>query len=167
MRRTALPALAAAALALTLAACGTATSGDPATGSATASSPSSSAASPAPSDAGTGTEGSAGSDAVAPGAYVTLADYEKDPAAHAGTKVVYFFHASWCPSCRATEAAIGDTGIPDGLTVVKVDFDDATELRQRYGVTQQHTFVQVDDSGAELAKWTGSEDGAAILGSTV
>jgi thiol-disulfide isomerase/thioredoxin len=164
MRSTALPALAAAALALTLAACGTSTSGDPATGSPTASS---SAASPAPSDAGTGTEGSATSDASAPGAYVTLADYEKDPAAHAGTKVVYFFHASWCPSCRATEAAIGDAGIPDGLTVVKVDFDDATELRQRYGVTQQHTFVQVDDSGAELAKWTGSEDGAAILGSTV
>ncbi len=155
MRRTVVPALAAAALALTLAACGSATTDQVAPGAAAAS------------DSPTVATGGSAPASTAGGAYLTLADYEKDPAAHAGTKVVYFFHASWCPSCRATEAAIGETGIPDGLTVVKVDFDDATELRQRYGVTQQHTFVQVDDSGGELAKWTGSEDGAAILGSTV
>ncbi len=57
--------------------------------------------------------------------------------------------------------------MPDGLTVVKVDYDTETDLRQQYGVTQQHTFVQVDESGAELAKWTGSADGAAILAGTV
>ncbi len=163
MRRTALPAL-AAALALALTACGTTDptgTTDAAAGDATTASSSPATSTPS---AGTTTD-AAGT--TAPGAYVTLADHEKDPAAHAGTKVVYFFHASWCPSCRATDAAIGESGIPDGLTVVKVDFDSATELRQRYGVTQQHTFVQVDAGGAELARWTGSQDGAAILGSTV
>ena len=165
MRRTALPALAAAAAVLALAACGTAT-GD-ATTDGTVPAATSPAAAGATPEAAPGESVSPEAGATAPGAYVTLADYEKDPAAHAGTKVVYFFHASWCPSCRATDAAIGESGIPDGLTVVKVDFDAATELRQRYGVTQQHTFVQVDAGGAELARWTGSEDGAAILGSTV
>jgi thiol-disulfide isomerase/thioredoxin len=101
------------------------------------------------------------------GAYVEWAEYEADPAARADTKVVLFFHASWCPSCRATEKAIGETGVPAGLTLVKVDYDTATDLRQRYGVTTQHTFVQVDGSGTELAKWTGSADGAAILAETV
>ncbi len=167
MRRTALPALAAVVLALTLAACGTATGDDTAAGASSPAPATSSAPDTPTGDATSGESESAGATTPAPGAYVTLADYEQDPGAHAGSTVVYFFHASWCPSCRATDAAIGESGIPDGLTVVKVDYDDATELRQRYGVTQQHTFVQVDDSGAELAKWTGSEDGAEILGATV
>jgi len=169
MRRTALPGLAAAALALTLAACGTATSDEGDAGGSASSQPT--ATSPTTSDPATsdsaGPEEDAAEAGSAPGAYVTLADYEDDPAAYSGSKVVYFFHAEWCPTCRATESAIGDTGIPDGLTVVKVDYDTETDLRQEYGVTQQHTFVQVDDSGAELAKWTGSADGAAILDSTV
>jgi len=42
-----------------------------------------------------------------------------------------------------------------------------TGLRKEYGVTTQHTFVQVDPSGAEIAKWTGSEGGAEILAKTV
>jgi thioredoxin 1 len=162
MSRSALPALAATALALTLAACGTATSGAAAGSSEpTASSPA------ATGSASAGTTGSAAGEAAAPGAYVTLAEYRGDPAAYEGSKVVYFFHATWCPSCRATDAAIGESGVPDGLTVVKVDYDTETGLRQQYGVTQQHTFVQVDGSGAELAKWTGSADGAAILAGTV
>lgn len=164
MRRTAVPALAATALALALAACGsTGTGGDQASDPVTSTTTGSRAASTADPSAGS----SASGDAVAAGAYVSLADYEADPTAHAGTTVVYFFHAEWCPSCRATESALAESGVPDGLTVVKVDFDSATELRQRYGVTQQHTFVQVDDGGAEVATWTGSADGAAILAETV
>jgi thiol-disulfide isomerase/thioredoxin len=169
MRRTALPGLAAAALALTLAACGTATSDEVDAGGSASPQPAATSpttSNPATSDS-TGSEQDATEAAPAPGAYVTLADYENDPTAYSGTKVVYFFHAEWCPTCRATESAIDDTGIPDGLTVVKVDYDTETGLRQEYGVTQQHTFVQVDDGGAELARWTGSADGAAILDSTV
>ena len=30
------------------------------------------------------------------------------------------------------------------------------ELKQKYGITTQHTFVQVDADGNEVAKWTGS-----------
>nr|HRW20195.1 hypothetical protein [Dermatophilaceae bacterium] len=53
-------------------------------------------------------------------------------------------------------------GVPAGLVVVKVDYDSATELRQKYGVTQQHTFVLVDGQGNAVKKWSGAKDGAAI-----
>ena len=102
--------------------------------------------------------------AVAPGRYVEWADYDGDRAAYADSDVVLFFHAPWCPSCRATEESIDADGVPDGLTLVKVDFDSATELRQKYGVTYQHTYVQVDPDGTAVKKWTGSVTGADIAG---
>lgn len=87
--------------------------------------------------------------AVQPGNYVEY--YDGAIAETAGTKVL-FFHASWCPKCRALEEDILANEIPDNFTVFKVDFDTATELRQRYGVTLQTTIVYVDDEGDALAK---------------
>lgn len=102
------------------------------------------------------------------GAWIDQAAYDADPAKyHADGDVVLFFNASWCPTCQATVKSLDADGTPAGLTVVSVDFDDANDLRQQYGVTVQHTFVQVDESGAELAKFTGSASGAEIAASTV
>lgn len=163
-RPTARPVTTAVAvvLALLLAGCGSGT--DTATAPVAATSPAGSAtttATPTPSTP------PAEPAATPAGAYLTRAEYDAEPAARAGTKVVYFFHATWCPTCRATEEAIARDGIPAGLTLVKVDFDSENELRKQYGVTTQHTFVQVDPSGAELAKWTGSQGGSEILAKTV
>jgi len=99
---------------------------------------------------------------MAKGAYLSLADYEKQMADRSGSTVVYFFHASWCPDCKATDAALMSQGVPDGLTVVKVDYDTATDLKKKYDVTIQHTFVAVDSSGMATKKWTGAKDGDAI-----
>lgn len=101
-------------------------------------------------------------EAMAAGAYLTLEEYQNQMADRAGTAVVYFFHAAWCPSCRATEESLTSAGVPDGLTVVKIDYDTATDLKREYGITQQHTFVQVDSDGTELATWTGSVTGEDI-----
>lgn len=68
---------------------------------------------------------------------------------------VIFFHAPWCPECRAFESAIQDSTIPDGVQILKVDYDSATELREQYGVTLQSTFVSVSPDGALLSKWVG------------
>ena len=173
-------ALAATALAATtLAACGTSSSGTSAASSASPSasmthesmspSPSMShdAMSPSPSMSHDMMAESPSAAAMMAGAYLDQKTYESQMDKRAGTKVVYFFHAPWCPDCRATDAALLATGVPEGLTVVKVDFDTATELRQKYGVTQQHTFVQVGSDGMQLGKWSGSADGAAILAKTV
>ncbi|MGL5849412.1 MAG: thioredoxin family protein [Phycicoccus sp.] len=158
-------AVAGVAVVLVVGACGT---NDADSGTAAEAPPSTSAGAPATPSA-TATPSGAGGTSSTPkaGAYLTKAEYESQMAAREGTKVVLFFHAPWCPDCRATEKAIDADGVPDGLTVVKVDFDSETDLRKEYGITQQHTFVQVGADGDERAKWTGSESGAAILEKTV
>ncbi len=100
------------------------------------------------------------------GAYVTLADYNKDPSKYADTKKIYFFHASWCPICQGIEKEINaDTSrIPAGVTLIKTDFDSSTDLRKKYGVTVQYTFVQVDNDGNEVAQWSASSLSDAVAG---
>ena len=66
---------------------------------------------------------------------------------------VVFFHAAWCPSCVAADRGISSGKLPEGLTVLKADFDTETQLRQKYGVVAQHTFVQVDANGDLIKKW--------------
>ena len=70
-------------------------------------------------------------------------------------KVVLFFHASWCPICHSIEKEIlaNPSAIPASVHLLKVDYDSATELKKKYGVTYQHTFVQVDAQGKQIAKW--------------
>ena len=76
-----------------------------------------------------------------------------------GNKVVLFFHAPWCPYCRAAdEAFITKTDqIPIGVTVLKTDYDSNTDLKQKYGVTYQHTFVQIDSNEKLVTKWNGGD----------
>ncbi len=72
--------------------------------------------------------------------------------------VVLFFHASWCPSCRGLNTNIESNtkSIPADVTILKTDYDKETELKKKYGVTYQHTLVQVDKNGNLIKKWSGS-----------
>lgn len=100
------------------------------------------------------------------GSYVTLADYNADQSKYADSKKVYFFHASWCPICRGIDKEINSdmSTIPTGVTLIKTDFDTETMLRQKYGVTTQYTFVQVDDNGNQTAKWSATNLDKVIAG---
>jgi thiol-disulfide isomerase/thioredoxin len=69
-----------------------------------------------------------------------------------GTKILYF-HADWCPQCRALEADIKANSVPKGTTIIKADFDSSQKLRAKYGVTLQTTLVRVDDNGSEIKKF--------------
>lgn len=117
------------------------------------------AASPAASP-GTGSEQAAG-------ARISYAEYEQDPAKYSDSDVVLHFSAPWCPTCVATNESLEQDGVPAGLTVVTVDYDSSQDLKQRYGVTTQHTFVQIDESGQEKAKFTGSITGEEIQSNLV
>lgn len=100
------------------------------------------------------------------GSYVTLADYNLNPSKYSTSKQVYFFHASWCPICQSIDKKISAdiTKIPAGVTLIKTDFDSNTELRKKYGVTTQYTFVQVDENGNEIKQWSASSLSKAIDG---
>ncbi|MDC0506130.1 thioredoxin domain-containing protein [Candidatus Gracilibacteria bacterium] len=74
---------------------------------------------------------------------------------------VLFFHASWCPSCRSAEKNINSTGVDDYL-LLKVDYDSNKDLRTKYRVRSQHTFVQVDADGEYVTSWTGSSSAESI-----
>ncbi len=75
--------------------------------------------------------------------------------ATADEKVVLFFHATWCSTCKllADDIATNAETIPDDVRILLVDFDSATDLKQKYGVTLQHTLVQVDSSGEAIEQW--------------
>ena len=77
-------------------------------------------------------------------------EYSDDAVADADGRVLLFFHASWCPQCRAIEDDILTQGVPAGVTILHVDYDTHQDLRQRYGVTLQTTFVEVDAAGEPL-----------------
>lgn len=83
--------------------------------------------------------------------------YSAEQVAAAPGDVVIFFHASWCPSCRALSTNIEENvaSIPAGTTILKADFDTETELKKKYGVTTQHTLVQIDKDGTLIKKWSG------------
>jgi thiol-disulfide isomerase/thioredoxin len=62
---------------------------------------------------------------------------------------VLFFHAEWCPTCRGMEEAIldGMDAFPKGTKILKVDYDNETELKATYGITTQSIIVIVDAEG--------------------
>lgn len=144
------PAAAAAlALAAGLMLAGCASAGDPSAAPEPAASSSPATESPGveSGDDDAGDDGGDDADAAQAGAYVDYRDGIIDETP--GAKAI-FFHAPWCPQCRALEESILSGEIPDGLTIIKADFDSETALRQQYGVTLQTTIVYVGDDGESL-----------------
>jgi len=72
--------------------------------------------------------------------------------------VVYFFAATWCPTCQETykDLKAHFSKLPLGTTLVFVNYDKATDLKKKYGVTSQHTFVLIGQGGEKRKIWTGS-----------
>lgn len=79
--------------------------------------------------------------------------YSSDKVTNAEGKIVLFFHADWCPACEAIDKKVNNEEIPEWVTILKVNYDNETELKKKYGVTTQTTFVQVDNEGNKITKW--------------
>ena len=95
-----------------------------------------------------------GSDASESNVLGNYVDYSEQALSDAsGTKRVVFFHASWCPTCKFYEKDIKEQGVPEGITIIEADYDAETELKERYGVTSQSTFVLLNDDGSVAKIW--------------
>lgn len=78
---------------------------------------------------------------------------------------VLYFYASWCPICRVgNENFLANADkIPEDVVVIRTNYNDPDtnqeekDLAKKYGITYQHTFVQIDAQGNEVAKWLGGE----------
>lgn len=92
--------------------------------------------------------------AFTPGAFDAAADRQR----------VLFFHAGWCPTCRNADRAFRDNldRIPSDVVLLRTDYDSQRELRQRYAVTYQHTYVLVDADGELVRRWAGGDIDALI-----
>ncbi len=96
------------------------------------------------------------------GAYV---DINNTDIAELSGKIVLDFSATWCPSCRTFKKNVEDNldAIPADLTLILVDYDSNTELKKKYAVVQQHTFVQIDNQGNQIQKWSGGSTLASVV----
>lgn len=96
-------------------------------------------------------ENTANEPASSNGQYV---EYDEAKLTDSENENYLFFHAPWCPQCRAIEASIYNGGkIPEDVTIYKIDYDSNQALRQKYGVTLQTTFVKVDNQGNFIDKY--------------
>ncbi|WP_161880934.1 thioredoxin family protein [Deinococcus alpinitundrae] len=93
--------------------------------------------------------------AVKPSGYEPYTQAAFDAAA--GQQRVLFFHATWCPNCKAANADITANlaTLPKNIVIFKTDYDREVALKKKYGITAQHTFVLVNAQGNAVRKWAG------------
>lgn len=82
---------------------------------------------------------------------------EADFASTSGQRIL-FFHADWCPQCKALEADILRSDIVSDVTIFEVDYDTNQDLRQKYGVTLQTTLVSVNENGELITKYVAYDE---------
>ena len=78
---------------------------------------------------------------------------------------VLYFYATWCSSCKQAneDFTANPNKIPEDVVVIRTNYNDPDtdqeekDLAKKYGITYQHTFVQVDAQGKELTKWNGGQ----------
>ncbi len=77
---------------------------------------------------------------------------------------VIFFHAAWCPTCRIALRDLEDkkSEWEGKVTVFLADYDKERDLKRRYGVARQHTWVQPGSDGALIRIWNGGGVGQLL-----
>jgi thiol-disulfide isomerase/thioredoxin len=86
-----------------------------------------------------------------------------DAAKAEGKTTVLFFHAPWCPVCRAQEPKLTRHLNGDARNVVafKVDYDSNTALRKALAVEKQSTLIMYQGQ-TEVARLSYKSDDASI-----
>ena len=80
-------------------------------------------------------------------------------------KRILFFYANWCPTCKAADMSFEQNiaKIPADATLIRINYKDTDtdqeekDLANKYAITYQHTFVQIDGEGKEISKWNGGQ----------
>ena len=98
----------------------------------------------------------AGAMMIAPVPYMDYMGMEDAMMLAESKPTVLFFYANWCPTCQATMKELNAS--PEKMRRINlliVDYDNSRDLQQKFGITYQHTFVQIDTTGMAVKKWNG------------
>lgn len=77
-----------------------------------------------------------------------------------GKPAIVYFHANWCPTCRAQQPIVDRLAVAPEMkdvTVFVADYDKEVALKKALRVTHQSTFV-VFRGGHEVTRSTGQTD---------
>ncbi len=88
-------------------------------------------------------------------------DYDASIISSLTGDIVLFFHADRCPTCRQAEKSFLETGIPAWLTILKTNYDQETELKKKYSVLSQTSYVYIKPDGTLIKRrvwWTRIDD---------
>lgn len=83
----------------------------------------------------------------------------------ANQPVAVFFHADWCPTCRAQDKVLQALKSEKGLelTVLVADYDTEKDLKRRFRINSQSTFVVLKGT-KEVARLVGDTSADGIRG---
>ena len=100
------------------------------------------------------------------GDFITKDEYHKNIDKYKNRKLIYFFKTDWCFACKvvSADARANLNLIPSNVVFVELDFDTENELRERYQVTVQTTFVHVDKDGNKINMWRADNIKDALRG---
>ena len=82
-----------------------------------------------------------------------------------GRAILWFAALAWCPSCQAADRDFKAhfDKVPKDVTILKINYDTAKELKQKYSIVMQDTFIQVDSQGKEITRWNSGGQGVEAL----
>jgi thiol-disulfide isomerase/thioredoxin len=91
--------------------------------------------------------------------YATYSDAALQQAQAENKQLLLYFWAPWCSTCSALDDQLQETveRLPPQVQVLRVPYDDAKQLKQKYQITVQHTLVKLDESGEAIDKWVGGD----------
>lgn len=84
--------------------------------------------------------------------------YSAENLKNATGNILLFFHAEWCSTCKEFDRQIKELWDVQNITILVVDYDNSTELKQKYSVLSQSTFVQVDNDWNMFKRFLGKTD---------
>lgn len=96
-------------------------------------------------------------------AYPVFDQTQYDAALKAKSKILLHFHADWCPTCIKQEkvlSALASDPLLKGVSVFKVDYDNADALKKVYKVNSQSTLIALNggvESGRVISKTSESD----------
>lgn len=96
--------------------------------------------------------------------YIDYSEQNLESAKRTGRSVLFFAATLWCQTCAELDKEIKERSqeLPSDVTMLKVDYDNDREMKRKWGVTTQHTLIQLDNGGNEINRWIGGNFDALI-----